>query len=545
MTATAATAVIDVDMKDIEDIVAEAERLGLSATRCGKLRALAESYLAVLGAIENEKATIRTLRQLLFGARTETKENVVGAAPSGGGTQEESGDGPAAKSKSGRKGHGRNPAKGYTGAQKVPVGHPSLRPGDRCPCGCGGILYRQKEPAVLLRIRAAAPFLATVYEKERLRSSLCGQVFVAQSPPGVGEEKFDASVGAMVGTLRYGSGFPMNRIAGLQEAVGVPFPVSTQWQVLASSAALLEPVDEKLVHQAAQGTLFVNDDTPMKVLSHLAQVKELRERGEKVERTGCQTSGIVSELADGHRAVLYFTGVQHAGENLADVLRMRAVGLPAPLQMCDALDRNIPDVPEPLKTILGNCLAHARRGFVRVNESFPAEVAHVIDELAEVYKNEARTKADGMSPAQRLQLHQEASQPVMERLKVWMDAQLAQKKTEPNSGLGRAIEYCRKRWDRLTLFLRQAGAPLDSNLVERMLKRAIIHRKNSLFYKTENGARVGDLYMAMIATAKLDKVDPFDYLTELLRHPAEIATSPADWLPWNYRATLGRAPPTQ
>jgi hypothetical protein len=83
-----------------------------------------------------------------------------------------------------------------------------------------------------------------------------------------------------------------------------------------------------------------------------------------------------------------------------------------------------------------------------------------------------------------------------------------------------------------------SGAPLDSNLVERMLKKAILHRKNSRFYKTENGAKVGDLYMALIATAKVAGADPFDFLTELLRHFREIAAAPADWLPWNYRETL-------
>jgi transposase len=538
MTATTAPPVVEVAMDEIEAILEEAKRLGLAPEHLEKLRAIVESYRFVLSEIEDKKATIRTLRQLVFGARTETKANVVGATeePSDGSTEESS----AAKPKPKRKGHGRKPAKEYTGAEKVEVRHPSLRPGDRCPCGCGGILYRQKGPAVLVRIRAAAPFRATVYEKERLRSSLCGQVFVADSPPGVGEEKFDATVGAMEGVLRYGTGVPMNRIAGLQQAVGVPFPVSTQWKILADSAKLLERVHEELVRRAAQGVLFINDDTPMKILSFLADLKKRRERGEKPERTGCQTSGIVSELPDGHEVVLYFTGVHHAGENLADVLKRRAKGLETPMQMCDALDRNL---PEPLKTILGNCLVHARRQMIRVNESFPFEVKYVVDELAIVYKNEARARAEGMTPEQRLRFHQEESGPVMDRLKAWMDDQIEEKRTEPNSGLGKAIEYSRKRWDRLTLFLREPGAPLDSNLVERMLKRAIIHRKASLFYKTEIGAAVGDLFMSLIGTAKLAGVDPFDYLTELLRHPKKIAASPGDWMPWNYATTLGRRPP--
>jgi hypothetical protein len=77
-----------------------------------------------------------------------------------------------------------------------------------------------------------------------------------------------------------------------------------------------------------------------------------------------------------------------------------------------------------------------------------------------------------------------------------------------------------------------------------MLKRAILHRKNSLFYKTETGARVGDLYMSLIATAKLAKVDPFDYLTQLQRHATEVAQRPSEWLPWTYRETLARLAPT-
>ena len=102
-----------------------------------------------------------------------------------------------------------------------------------------------------------------------------------------------------------------------------------------------------------------------------------------------------------------------------------------------------------------------------------------------------------------------------------------------------------KRWDRLTLFLREAGAPLDSNLVERALKKAILHRKNCLFYKTENGAEVGDLFMSLIHTCELNDANPFDYLTELQKHAAELAKNPAAWMPWNYRQTLQQAGTSQ
>src|SRR6266700_4008765 len=140
--------------------------------------------------------------------------------------------------------------------------------------------------------------------------------------------------------------------------------------------------------------------------------------------------------------------------------------------------------------------------------------------------------------------HQKRSGPVMTRLEEWLTAQLAEHRTEPNSGLGKAISYLLRHWTKLTLFLRQRGAPLDNNIAERALKKAILHRKNALFYKTMNGAQVGDLFMSLIHTCELNKVNPFDYLTELLRHPAEITVHPAEWMPWNYRETLaGTATP--
>lgn len=95
-----------------------------------------------------------------------------------------------------------------------------------------------------------------------------------------------------------------------------------------------------------------------------------------------------------------------------------------------------------------------------------------------------------------------------------------------------------RHWKALTLFLRTAEAPLDNNLCERSLKRAILHRKNSLFYKTLNGAQVGDLYMSLVHTCEMNDTNPFDYLTELQRHAEDLARNPAEWMPWNYRKSL-------
>jgi hypothetical protein len=85
------------------------------------------------------------------------------------------------------------------------------------------------------------------------------------------------------------------------------------------------------------------------------------------------------------------------------------------------------------------------------------------------------------------------------------------------------------------------GAPLDNSICERALKKAILHRKNSLFYNTQNGARVGDLFMSLIHTCELCGANPFDYLNQLQKHTADLTRAPSRWMPWNYRTTLGRS----
>jgi transposase len=306
-------------------------------------------------------------------------------------------------------------------------------------------------------------------------------------------------------------------------------------------AADLAPAFAELIRQAAQGEVLHNDDTTVKILELMgersrqeAPADAVDDGGDADQRRGLYTSGVVA-LRDGHRVALFFSGRRHAGEDLAQVLKHRAEELPPPIQMCDALSRNLPG---ELQTILAHCLAHARRRFVDVYDRFPEPCRHLLESLAVVYRNDAEARERRLSPEARLQLHQEASGPTMQDLHDWLTRQLGEKLTEPNSALGSAIGYMLRHWDPLTLFLRQAGAPLDNNLCERALKKAILHRKNALFSKTRNGACVGDLFMSLIYTCQLNQANPFDYLTQLQRHADRLATDPQLWTPWNYREAL-------
>ena len=208
--------------------------------------------------------------------------------------------------------------------------------------------------------------------------------------------------------------------------------------------------------------------------------------------------------------------------------------------MCDGLDRNR---PHGHAVIEDNCLAHGRRHVVDQVDNFPAECRHVLEALGKVFKTDEQCKEQALSDDARLAVHQRDSAPVMAELQRWIIAQLDDKHVEPNSGLGDAFQYLLKRWDKLTLFLRVPGAPIENNICERALKMAIRHRNNSLFYRSQRGARVGDIYMALIYTAELHGENPFEYLVALFVHASAVAADPAAWLPWTFRATLARASP--
>jgi transposase len=443
---------MEVSREELEDVLGRVrERLGEPDYE--KLKAAIETLAYLTDLVQDREISLQRLRKILFGASTEKTRQVVAGQTNTAADGKKAAEPAAEKA---RQGHGRHAAEAFRGAHKIEVAHSTLKPGDACPECQKGKVYLQKEPQVLVRVVGQAPLEAMVYRLQNLRCNLCGEVFTAEAPPGVGTEKYDATASSMLALLKYGSGLPFYRLESLQESLEIPLPASTQWEVVAAAAAAIQPAMEELIHQAAQGEVLHNDDTPMPVLALE------REARDPPERKGVFTSGIVATQA-GRRIALFFTGHRHAGENLASVLTRRARELGPPVQMCDALARNLPKLPEPLEVIVGHCLAHSRRRFVEVVSNFPEECRYVLETLGEVYGYDAQAGERGMSAEERLRFHQEHSGPVTARLQAWLRAQFTEKKVEPNSGLGEAITYLLKHWEALTLFLRQAGAPLDNN----------------------------------------------------------------------------------
>jgi transposase len=547
--------VVELDVEQLEAHLDQIEqKLGRDVAR--PFRMLLGWHITLLRMIQNKKLTMGRLRRWLLGSR-ETRSRDDASHPTNESAEEgepsdhecnEQQDGSRSGSETNRgrgrrrrrppeHGHGRIAASAYTGCEQIVVHHESLQSGDPCPHCQEGTLYLLYGGAEVVRLKGQPPVGGTRYELERFRCGLCGKVQTAELPKDAGAAKYDATVASIIATLRYGQGLPWKRIERMQGAAGIPLPASVQWEVVRNAIGSgIELAYEQLLWESAQGTLVHNDDTSMRVLELTTKLKNHQPlREDDPNRYGVFTTSILSMRRGRPAIALFFTGPRHSGENLRDLLAKRLADLPPPIQMCDALSRNM---PPDLQTIVANCLSHGRRHFSDLLERFPAEVEHVLEALKQVYETDAEAKKQGLSLQDRLHLHQGQSAPVMSDLHDWLQRQFDDRLVEPNSSLGQAISYMLKHWEKLTRFLRVAGAPLDNNICERSLKMAIRHRKNSLFYKTLYGAYVGDLYMSLIHTCYFSKADPYDYLTQLQRNAERVAAAPADWLPWTYQQQL-------
>ena len=373
------TTPIEVSIEELEAIVARAERGELEEGDAQLIRAVVEAFIEFSAVLKEKNISISRLRKILFGSKSEKSEEVMkdsegeqsGADKTGEQEKAEEDEKKPEEEKKKPKGHGRNGSEAYRGAERIRVDHAKLKPGDPCPACPKGKLYefRRTNPVVKIRLTGNAPVQGKAYELQSLRCNLCLKIYTASMPEGSGDTKYDVSVGSIIAVLKYGSGVPFYRLEKLQESFGVPLPDATQWDIVKEKAIPIQPAIDELVHQAAQGTVIHNDDTIMKVLELMQENKEFAQNPETENRTGMFTTGIISVVGERHIA-LFYTGRQHAGENLEQLLGHRDPERGPPIHMCDALSRN---VTEEFAAILANCMAHARRNFVDVVEYFPQE----------------------------------------------------------------------------------------------------------------------------------------------------------------------------
>lgn len=549
-----------------EAIIARLSVYAPSRSDCEICIQVIRLYFWFTAVVEEAKLSIKKLRTLLFGrgprrpkpsdpapssvcdsavgqgeARGDASARDEAAVPSeaAGSTSGSVKPGSEGKLKGGhRPGTGRLGADAYEGAERVECRHEALAVGQRCPVCGQGTLY-ELPPGRQIRIDGHALLSALRYELHKLRCSACGQIFTAPLPPEAGEAKYSPRARAVLAVSRCYLGVPLYRLQGYQAMLGVPVPDSTQWDQIEKVGDCSYPVFAYLERLAAQGDLIHQDDTSVRILSLMAENLKIRAQAEALglsrptERLGMFTTGLVVQVG-AHTIYLYYSGRDHAGENLQSLLLQRQAGLDKPLVMSDALSRNEAKENELIRC---HCLAHGRRQVSDLEDTFPVECEVVIDALKQVFDHEDEARDQQLSPEARLAYHQALSQPIMDGLKQWLQKQFDDRLVEPNSSLGKAISYLQSHWVTLTRFLSIPGAPLENNLVERALKLFIRQRKNSLFFRTEHSAYIASVITSLIATCLYAGVNALDYLVALQEHRREVVAEPAAWLPWTYAAS--------
>lgn len=423
-------------------------------------------------------------------------------------------------------GHGRMPYTIYKNLIEVTL-TPELKIGDHCPHNCGGKLRKYNAGHI---IRVIGRPIADVYHYivRKLRCSLCLAVIAAKVPPEVGKEKYDAYFKSQIVLSKYYLGMPFYRQENFQYMLGFTLSDATQWDLSEQVAGCGIPIFNVLKQQAGNGTIIQNDDTWIRILSVIKQIKN----GTAGDRTGMYTTNILSYYNE-HKIALFLNGRKHSGENMTDILKLRDPQAADAIQMCDALSANL---PKGIQTILCNCLSHGVRKFKELVNFFPLECILILQMLGQIFEYDEQTK--NLDPQTRLEYHQKYSQPIMGQLHLYMTKLLTERKVEPNSELGKALNYMLRHWAKLTRFLTIAGAPIDNNLVERALKIAIRNRKAAMFYRTEYSAYIGGVLTSLIYTCHLAEKNPQDYLTAIQAHKTAVTATPELFLPWNYQDTI-------
>ena len=183
-----------------------------------------------------------------------------------------------------------------------------------------------------------------------------------------------------------------------------------------------------------------------------------------------------------------------------------------------------------------HCMAHARRMFDQALENDRQRAEHVLMEMQKLYAIEQVARDKSLSLEELHTLRQEQAVPVLENIKAWM--MNAYPQVLPESTIGKAIGYSLKRWHKLTLYATDARLQIDNNLVENAIRPVAIGRKNYLFAGSHDGARRAAMLYSFLGTCKINNVNPFEWLRDILRRiPSHSVNKLEQLLPNNWTPT--------
>ncbi|MEY3193581.1 MAG: hypothetical protein RI982_1363 [Bacteroidota bacterium] len=404
--------------------------------------------------------------------------------------------------------------------------------GDICSaCGIGKIY--PSTPRISLQFKGNPPLECTRHIKLNLRCNACQIEFQAKGQA----NKWDYTAKTAIVLLKT-MGMPWYRLANLQLLYNIPVAASTLWL---QCKGLFEDVGSyiisELFKQAAECNTYYVDDTPAKILEVIKANKKLPL--DQAKRS-CRTTVIATTTPQKHDIVLYLTGDAHCGENLGKLLERKSNQRSHIRIMSDASTMNKPVTNDLIlnRVIHINCLTHGRAKFADIESFYQEQCGYFLAEIKSIYQNEDLIKEHKLSSKKRLLYHLKHSLPHLNNIYQKINDLLQNKLVEPNSSLGKAMNYWVRNKKGLTMFTRVRNVALDNNLSERLLKYMILQRKNSLFFATKDSAVVLSGLTSLVETCRANQINASSYLNWIQENERDVQKNPANYLPWKFKEVM-------
>jgi transposase len=378
-----------------------------------------------------------------------------------------------------------------------------------CAC-CGGLKHRIGEDVSERLDVIPAQFKVIVTRRPKFACQACaGEVVQAPAPERLIENGIPTeALVAHVLVAKYADHAPLYRQAQIYARQGITLDRSTLADWVGRAAFALRPVHARLLEQLKQSTKLFADETTAPVLDPgRGRVKKGQlwtyARDER-PWVGRAPPGV---------AYVYAPDRKHArpAEHLAGfsgILQVDGYGAYA-------------ELAQRGDVVLAFCWSHVRRNFYEIQAKTPAPIAtEALVRIAPLYAIEANIR--GLSANDRRQARQQRTKPLIDALRLWLEAQLAT--VSGKSTIAEAIRYALSRWDGLTRFLDDGRIEIDSNVVERAIRPIALGRKNHLFAGSDGGGEHWAVIASLIETCKMNAVNPQAYLRDVLakivaRHP--------------------------
>jgi len=319
---------------------------------------------------------------------------------------------------------------------------------------------------------------------------------------------------------KYVDHLPVYRQVQRFEREGMKLPISTLADWISATCRLLEPLYEVHRKQVLSSDYLQADETPIKVLDK--DKKGATHRGYHWVYHAPVNRLVLFDYREGRGR----EGPNECLQNFSGYLQTDGYAV-------------YDDFDKRSSITLLHCMAHARRMFDQALDNDKQRAEHMLMEMQKLYAVEHIGRDQFLSPEALHVLRQEQAIPVLKNIKAWMMDTYPQ--VLPESTIGKAISYSLKRWDRLSLYTTDARLQIDNNLVENAIRPVAIGRKNYLFAGSHDGARRAAMLYSFLGTCKINEVNPFEWLTDILRRiPSQSVNKleqflPNNWTPENLR----------